>query len=67
MVVEMPGDTQTRMQDVQRDLARLREELAKLRMSGVNVASSKVQERPLGAILIAFAVGFLGSRLLFRS
>jgi hypothetical protein len=27
-------------------------------------ASSKVQERPLGAVLIAFAVGFLGRRLL---
>jgi ElaB/YqjD/DUF883 family membrane-anchored ribosome-binding protein len=42
----------------------LRDDLAKLRESGVKAASSKLQERPLGAVLIAFAVGFLGGRLL---
>ena len=61
-MLDTPSDAQTRMQDIQR--AMLRDDLAKLRESGVKAASSKVQERPLGAVLIAFAVGFLGGRLL---
>ncbi len=63
-MLDIPGDAQTRMQDIQRDLTTLRDDLAKLRQSGVKAATSKVQEQPLGAILIAFAVGFLGGRLL---
>ena len=63
-MLDVPADTKTRMQDIQRDLTTLRDDLAKLRESGVKAASSKVQERPIGAILIAFAVGFLGGRLL---
>lgn len=63
-MLDVPADTKTRMQDIQRDLTTLRDDLAKLRESGVKAASSKVQERPIGAILIAFAVSFLGGRLL---
>jgi ElaB/YqjD/DUF883 family membrane-anchored ribosome-binding protein len=63
-MLDIPGDAQTRMQEIQRDLTTLRQDLAKLRESGVKAASSKVQERPLGAILVAFAVGFFGGRLL---
>ena len=63
-MLDIPGDAQTRMQEIQRDLTTLRQDLAKLHESGVKAASSKVQERPLGAILVAFAVGFFGGRLL---
>ena len=63
-MLDTPSDAQTRMQDIQRDLTMLRDDLARLRESGVKAASSKVQERPIGAVLIAFAVGFLGGRLL---
>jgi len=63
-MLDIPSDAQTRMQDIQRDLTTLRDDLAKLRESGVKAASSKVQERPLGALLFAFAVGFVGGRLL---
>ena len=63
-MLDTPSDAQTRTQDIQRDLTMLRDDLARLRESGVKAASSKLQERPLGAVLIAFAVGFLGGRLL---
>ena len=62
-MLDTPDDAQIRMQDIQRDLTTLWDDLAKLRETSIKVASSKVQEKPLGAILIAFAIGFLGGRL----
>lgn len=55
-------NAQAKLDDIRRDFESLRKDLAKLRQSGVGMASGKVQERPIGAMLVAFVAGFLSGR-----